>query len=176
MPLNRTPPSVGSGASNMINETHTENTPFSTQQQEKRKRSNLSPENPVGDLMLAIQKMGEKFDNNLASMSSKIGEQMAKLASKEDIGELKDEIGSMSHSMGVLRAENQALKQELEQLRNDRERDRKELNRLIEQSNSRNIILKGLQKDKANKRDLEDLFRRKMEMSQAGIRNSKNPF
>ncbi|KAL7723876.1 hypothetical protein ACLKA6_004302 [Drosophila palustris] len=173
MPLNRTPPPAGSGASNMINETHTESTPFSTQQQEKRKRSNLSPENPVGDLMLAIQKMGEKFDNNLASMSSKIGEQMAKLASKEDIGELKDEIGSMSHSMGVLRAENQALKQELEQLRNDRERDRKELNRLIEQSNSRNIILKGLQKDKANKRDLEDLFRRKMEMSQAGIRNSK---
>ncbi|KAL7726189.1 hypothetical protein ACLKA6_001594 [Drosophila palustris] len=123
--------------------------------------------------MLAIQKMGEKFDSNLASMSSKIGEQMTKLALKDDIGELKAEIGSMAHSMGSLRAENQALKEELEKLRNDRERDRKELNPIIEQNNNRNIILKGLQKDKANKKDIEELLLRKMEMPQARIRNSK---
>ncbi|KAL7725537.1 hypothetical protein ACLKA6_013892 [Drosophila palustris] len=91
------------------------------------------------------------------------------VATKTDIEELKEQLGGVSEKIEALQAENQELKTEIEKLKSDRNTDRKELNRLIELSRSKNIIVKGLRKNEATKEGVKQLLRDKLEIAKAEV-------
>ncbi|XP_041449363.1 uncharacterized protein LOC121404196 isoform X3 [Drosophila obscura] len=118
----------------------------------------MPPGTPLGDVMQAINQMGQRFD---------------KLATKEDIGTLKSQLESVSDQIETLKAENETLKRDFHQLKSDREQDRKELSRLEQSSKARNLIFKGLEKEDATKEGVEKLLRGKMAILNVSVRETR---
>lgn len=98
----------------------------------KRRLGETSPEPSMSDIMAAIKQTQINFNRQLQCV-----------ATKDDINELKNQISS---EINELRAENEALRSEVEKLKEERRSDRKELNRLIQQNKSKNLVFRGIPK------------------------------
>lgn len=122
----------------------------------------IAPEPTLSDLLAAMNIMNQRLIN----MPTKNDIDDVKM----DIAEVKSGIGNITTEVQRLKEENKALKDEVKQLRRDRDADKKEVNRLIEQSKRKNVIFKGLEKKDNMKLAVETVCSEKLQINDAGVR------
>lgn len=97
-------------------------------------------------------------------------------STKSDIGELKTQMGVVSQKIEKLEEENLALKEEIKCLKEERNTDRRELRRLSEAAKSKNVLVKGLSKDAANKEGISKLCRENLMLSDVRVCDTRIVF
>lgn len=128
----------------------------------KRPKSETSPVTSLNDVLYAIKAMEQNFQGKLSN-----------LATKDDVNDIKQQLGSVSQKMCELEEENKALKEEIKILKADREADRRELRNLSENIRNKNVVVKGLNLEMANKDNLGTFLQEKLELPEAKVRETR---
>lgn len=125
----------------------------------KRKLGETSPEPTLHEVMNAIHQS-----------NAKIGQQLANVATKDDIRELTSQF---AYEVDTLRNENEALRNEIGKLKAERAADRKELNKLIQQAKSKNLVFRGMAKSNDAKELVEKLCKEKLTVQNANVKSAR---